>query len=123
AVAAAPENGRDRKKRRSISGSARLGSHASSAARAVTAIAKQPRISGDDQPREGPSMIPYVIVTSVSMTRTWPTGSSLRLIAARESGTYRAVRRVAGTPTGTFTQNTRRQPAESTSAPPITGPV
>ncbi len=57
AVAAAPENGRERKNRRSISGSARLGSHPSSAARAATAIAKQPRISADDQPRDGPSMM------------------------------------------------------------------
>ena len=58
AVSAAPENGRDLKNRRSISGSARLGSQASSTASATTATAKQPRISGDDQPREGPSMIP-----------------------------------------------------------------
>src|SRR5580692_8081393 len=123
AVAAAPENGSDRKNRTSMSGSARLGSHPSSAASAATATAKQPRINGDDQPRVGPSMIPYVIVTSVSMTRIWPTGSSLRLTAARDSGTYRAVKMIAATPTGMFTQNTPRQPTESTRAPPMTGPV
>ena len=30
---------------------------------------------------------------------------------------------IAATPTGMFTQNTPRQPTESTSAPPMTGPV
>src|ERR1700729_1019992 len=57
------------------------------------------------------------------MTRTWPIGSSLRLIAARDSGTYSAVRMMAATPIGMFTQNTPRQPTESTRAPPMTGPA
>src|ERR1700722_2279470 len=57
------------------------------------------------------------------MTRICPTGSSLRLTAARDSGTYRAVRRIAATPTGMLTQNTPRQPTESTRAPPLTGPA
>src|ERR1700722_14900674 len=57
------------------------------------------------------------------MTRTCPTGSSLRLTAARDSGTYSAVRTMAATPIGMLTQNTPRQPTESTRAPPMTGPV
>jgi len=56
------------------------------------------------------------------MTRTWPTGSSRRFTAARDSGTYRAVSAMAAMPTGMLIQKTLRQPAESTSAPPMTGP-
>ena len=56
------------------------------------------------------------------MTRTWPNGSSLRFTAARDSGTYRAVSAMAAMPTGMLIQKTPRQPTESTSAPPMTGP-
>ncbi len=56
------------------------------------------------------------------MTSTWPNGSSLRFTAARDSGTYRAVSAMAAMPTGMLIQKTPRQPAESTSAPPMTGP-
>ena len=45
------------------------------------------------------------------------------MIAARDSGTNSAVRMIAATPTGMLTQNTPRQPTESTRAPPMTGPV
>src|SRR5437763_15739364 len=56
------------------------------------------------------------------MTRTWPTGSGRRYRLARDSGTNSAVRTIAAIPTGILTQKIPRQPTESTSAPPTTGP-
>src|SRR6478609_9503080 len=56
------------------------------------------------------------------MTRTWPTGSGRRYLVARDSGTNSAVRTIAAIPTGMLTQKMPRQPIESTSAPPTTGP-
>src|SRR5450756_453897 len=56
------------------------------------------------------------------MTRICPNGSSLLLIPARDSGTYRAVKMMAAMPTGMLIQNTLRHPVESTRAPPTIGP-
>jgi hypothetical protein len=56
------------------------------------------------------------------MTRICPNGSSRLLRAALLSGTNTAVRMMAAMPTGMLIQNTPRQPVESTSAPPTTGP-
>ena len=56
------------------------------------------------------------------MTSTWPTGSTRRARGARDSGTNSAVRTIAAIPMGTLTMNTDRQPTESTSTPPTTGP-
>ena len=56
------------------------------------------------------------------MTSSWPTGSSRRGCAARDSGTSEVVSTNAAAPIGTFTKNTERHPMESTRAPPRTGP-
>ena len=56
------------------------------------------------------------------MIRICPNGSGRLYFPARDSGTNRAVRMMAATPTGMLTQNTPRQPTESTSAPPRIGP-
>src|SRR3954451_12536573 len=51
-----------------------------------------------------------------------PAGSKRRARGARDSGITRRARTKATTPTGTFTQNTDRHPAASTSTPPTIGP-
>ena len=56
------------------------------------------------------------------ITSTWPTGSTRRGCGARDSGTKIAARMPAAMPTGMLTQKIERQPMESTSAPPTTGP-
>ncbi len=56
------------------------------------------------------------------ITRTWATGSGLRRTSARDSGMNRAVRAMATSPTGTFTQKIARQPAVPTRIPPRSGP-
>src|ERR1700756_4903373 len=56
------------------------------------------------------------------MMRICPNGSGRLYFPARDSGTSRAVRMMAATPTRMLTQNTPRQPTESTSAPPRMGP-
>ena len=56
------------------------------------------------------------------MMSACPTGSGRRGRGARDSGTNRAVSAMAARPTGMFTQNVPRQPTESTSRPPTTGP-
>ena len=56
------------------------------------------------------------------MMSACPIGSGRRGRAARDSGTKRAVSAMAARPTGMFTQNVPRQPMESTSSPPTTGP-
>lgn len=80
-------------------------------------------ISGERQPAAGASMIPYVRLPSSAMTSSWPTGSTRRGRAARDSGTCRRVRARATRPTGRFTQKMERQPTESTSTPPTSGPA
>lgn len=87
AMTVAPLNGALRKKRRSISGSARLGSYRISPVSAHSATPAKDRISGDVQPATGPSMIAYVTAPRVAMTSNWPTGSGRRGLAARDSGT------------------------------------
>src|SRR5579875_2472292 len=122
AIAVAPDSGALRKKRRSMSGSGCLSACQAKPASAAAASAKHPRIRAEDQPRPGPSMIPYVTAASVIRMRTWPSGSVLRGWSARDSGTNSPVRISAATPTGMFTQNTPRQPTDATRAPPATGP-
>ena len=78
-------------------------------------------ISGEPQPRLGPSMIAEVRLASMTMTSTWPTGSRRRGRGARDSGTKRAVSAIAARPMGMFTRNTARQ-LSPTSTPPRTGP-
>src|SRR5215813_4692208 len=56
------------------------------------------------------------------MIRTWPTGSTRRGRAARDSGTTSAVSTMAAIPTGMFTQKMPRHPVVATSTPPSTGP-
>jgi len=58
AVSAAPENGIERKNRRSISGSGTRPDQQASSAVATAAAAKQATIGAEAQPRSGPSMIP-----------------------------------------------------------------
>ena len=79
-------------------------------------------ITGEVQPRPGPSMIPYTSVASVTMTSSWPTGSNRRARGAFDSGTKSAVRTIAAMPTGMLTQKMLRQPTVLTSTPPTTGP-
>ena len=67
-------------------------------------------------------MIAYVSEARKTITSTWPTGSGRRYRLARDSGTKSAVRMIAAIPTGMLTQKMPRQPTESTSAPPATGP-
>src|SRR5689334_19545690 len=56
------------------------------------------------------------------MIRIWPTGSTRRGRAARDSGTTSAVSTTAAIPTGMFTQKMPRHPTVATSTPPSTGP-
>ena len=58
AVSTAPENGSERKNRRSISGSAARRDQAIRVASAAAATAKQAMIGAEPQPRSGPSMMP-----------------------------------------------------------------
>ena len=58
AITAAEENGTERKKRRSISGSLARRSHTRSAASDTAATTKAPMSGADDQPRSGASMMP-----------------------------------------------------------------
>ncbi len=71
----------------------------------------------------GASMIAYVREPNRAMTRTWPTGSGRRARGARDSGTKRQVNSSAARPTGRLTQKMERQPTESTSSPPTSGPA
>ncbi len=57
------------------------------------------------------------------MTRTCPTGSGRRAFGARDSGTKRQVRSSAAKPTGRLIQKMERQPTDSTSTPPTSGPA
>ena len=79
-------------------------------------------MTGDAHPMAGPSMMPYVKVARNANTSTWPTTSIRRGAAARDSGTNSAVSTSATTPTGMLIQKIARQPIESMSAPPTTGP-
>ena len=56
------------------------------------------------------------------MTRTCPSGSARRLLAALESGTRSAVIEMATSPTGMLAQKMPRQPTVPTRMPPMTGP-
>ena len=56
------------------------------------------------------------------MTSPWPTGSTRRGRAARDSGTNSAASTIAASPTGMLTQKMPRQPTLSVSTPPSTGP-
>ncbi len=76
----------------------------------------------ETQPAFGPSMIAYVSAPNSAITSACPTGSRRRACGARDSGTKRSVSASAASPTGTFTQKIERQPTDSTSAPPSTGP-
>jgi hypothetical protein len=67
-------------------------------------------------------MIAYVSEASSTTMSTWPTGSGRRGRSALDSGTNSAVSTMAAIPTGMLTQKMPRQPTESTSAPPATGP-
>ena len=58
AITVAPENGMERKKRRSIRGSARRGSQRRSPIREAIVTAKAAMISREVQPRLGASMMP-----------------------------------------------------------------
>ncbi len=58
----------------------------------------------------------------MTMISPWPTGSTRRGCAARDSGTTSAVRTMAAIPTGMLTQKMLRHPTLATSTPPITGP-
>ena len=122
AITVAPENGALRKNLRSSSGSRRRGSYVSSAPRATADRQKQPMISGERQPCPGPSMIPKISEARVTITSTWPTGSTRRGCGALDSGTNSAVSTIAATPTGMFTQKIPRQPTDAISRPPTTGP-
>ncbi len=68
-------------------------------------------------------MIAYVREPSRATTRSWPTGSGRRALGARDPGTKRSVSRRAARPTGTLIQKIERQPTESTSNPPTSGPA
>ena len=58
----------------------------------------------------------------MTMIRTWPTGSTRRACAARDSGTASAVATMAAIPIGMLTQKMPRHPTVATSTPPSTGP-
>ena len=90
---AAPLNGGERKKRRSISGSGWRPRSRRAAPRRSSAPAKQARISAEPQPWSGASMIPKTSSPRVRIISTWPTGSSRRGCGAFDSGTNFWVRR------------------------------
>ncbi len=68
-------------------------------------------------------MIAYVSAPKRTMTRSCPTGSSRRGFGARDSGTNFSVSSSAATPTGRLSQKIDRQPTDSTSSPPTSGPA
>ncbi len=122
AITVAPANGTLRKNRTSSRASWRRISYQAKLVPVTAATTKQAMISGDVQPRPGPSMIPYTSVASVSITSNCPTGSNRRARGAFDSGTKTAVRAIAVMPTGMLTQKMLRQPTALTSRPPTTGP-
>ena len=67
-------------------------------------------------------MIPKVNPLSSTITSSCPAGSKRRARGARDSGTKRAVSTRTASTTGTFSQNTDRQPTTSTRRPPTNGP-
>ncbi len=121
AITVAPLNGADRKKRRSTRGSSRRGSYHSSPSRAAHATAPKGRTAPGAEP--GAWMIAYVSEPNRAITSTWPTGSGRRALGARDSGTKRRVSSRAARPTGRLSQKIERQPTDSTSRPPTSGPA
>lgn len=121
AMTVAPLNGAERKKRRSMRGSARRGSYRRRPSRAASASAANGSTAVN--PAFGASMIAYVREPNSTMTISWPSGSGRRAFGARDSGTKRRVRSRAARPTGRLTQKIERQPTDSTSRPPTSGPA
>ncbi len=122
AITVAPANGALRKNRTSSSASRRRISYQAKLVPVTAATAKQAMITGEVQPRPGPSMIAYTSVASVIITSNCPTGSNRRARGAFDSGTKTAVSTIAAMPTGMLTQKMLRQPTALTSTPPTTGP-
>ena len=120
---AAPLNGGERKKRRSISGSGWRLSQAIRLTRATAAPAKQPRIRSEPQPWFGASMIPKTRRPRVAIISSCPSGSTRRGCGAFDSGTNLWVRTIAAIPTGMLIQKTARQSIACTRSPPINGPA
>ena len=79
-------------------------------------------MTGDDQPRLGASMMPYVSEERRVITRTCPGTSTFLATGALDSGMYRRARTTAVSPTGMLIQKIDRHPTELTSTPPTTGP-
>ncbi len=122
AVTVAPANGALAKNRGSTSGSATRRSQSGKATSAASAAAARARISGEVQPLAGPSMIAAVPQPSSTTISSCPTGSSRRGRGERDSGTKRAVSRIAASATGTLIRKIDGQPAPSTRKPPSSGP-
>src|SRR5205085_1119433 len=80
------------------------------------------RIGGDPQPSFRPSITAKTRAASVTIASTWPGMSIARPRGSADSGTTLRASTIASAQSGTFSQNTERQPRPDTRAPPITGP-
>src|ERR1700733_15222880 len=114
-MTAAAEKGTDRKKLSSMSGTSARRSQTKSAASDTAATVAAPTMTGDDQPRLGPSMMPYVSEDRSVITRTCPGMSTLLATGALDSGMYRRARTTAVSPTGMLIQKIDPHPTELTS--------
>src|SRR5271168_3073242 len=105
-----------------MSGTSTRCSQARSATSDTAATTPTPMMSGDDQPRLGASMMPYVSEERRVITRTCPGTSTFLATGALDSGMYRRARTTAVSPTGILIQKIDLHPTELTSTPPTTGP-
>lgn len=113
AMTVAEENGKLRKKRRSMNGD---GWRDSCRTNPASASAESANMAGSV------SIRPNTRVNSVAMASTWPIGSMPRGLADFDSGTKTVVSTRAIATIGRLIQNTDCQPRLSMSTPPTMGP-
>src|SRR5919108_3157886 len=122
-MASAPAATRGRTSTRtSNSGWARRSSTAKNATPPAMPPAAAKSTAGVVQPASTPSISANTIPVSATMESAAPGRSSGGAPGRRDSGSQRSPSGAANSTNGTFTRNTQRQPATSTSTPPTTGP-
>ena len=122
-VADAAENRGLRKKRTSSIGRGVCASHAAKRPMNTSPITKLATTSGATQPWFGTSMMANSSVTSPTIDRTAPMGSSGLSSGALVFGMSQRAKTKVTAHTGTLMKNTEPQPRCSTSSPPTTGPI
>src|SRR3954447_935022 len=97
-------------------------SHNTKAVNMTTAMTKAITTIVDDQPFDGPSMMPNSNVARPAIEKTAPSGSRRDCRGSRDLGMMNAPRISAVAATGTFTQNTDCHEKCSSRNPPVIGP-